>query len=55
MPFMSAIDPKLYKKKMINLSKLTVHYSKYEHVCDRQVYSIQICWILLSDQIFELK
>ena len=31
---------------IINLAKLTVHYNKYEHIWDSQVYGIQVYSIL---------
>ena len=47
MPFLSAINPKLYEKTwywllIVNLAKLTVHSNKYEYVWDCQVCSIQV-------------
>ena len=47
MPFMSAINPKLYEKTccsllIINFAKITVYYNKYVYVCDVVVYSIQV-------------
>ena len=46
MPIMSAINPK-ENMLLINLAKLTVHYKKYEHVGDRQVYGIQVYIIMI--------
>ena len=47
MPFMSAINPKLYEKTccsllIINFAEFTVCYNKYVYVCDVVVYSIQV-------------
>ena len=43
MPFMIAINPKLYEKTCCSLLiiNFAVFYSKYEYVCDVVVYSIQ--------------
>ena len=47
MPFMSAINPKMYEKTcywllIINLAKLTVHYNKDGYVWDKQVYKFTV-------------
>jgi len=55
MPFMSAINPKLYEKTccsllIINFAEFTVCYNKYEYVCAVLFCSIQVYSTLYSLQ-----